>query len=267
MLTDPFGREITKLRIAVTDRCNLRCWYCMPESNIEYLPHEKILSFKEITDVVEIAANLGIKKIKITGGEPLLRNNISQLIKMLSAIKNIDDISMTTNGILLTEFAEQLAANGLNRVNISMDTLDSEQFCYLTSGGDINKVLAGIDAALKAGLMPIKINCVVEKSANESHAQTVKKYAADKNIKVQFIRLMNLQKGTFSVVEGGEGGRCEICNRIRLLCDGSIRPCLFSDISFNIREFGIEKALELAIKNKPKMGGSCLQNWMYQMGG
>jgi GTP 3',8-cyclase len=266
-MIDGFGRKITKLRVSVTDKCNLRCKYCMPKNKVKWMPREDILSLEEIAEVVGVASELGINKVRLTGGEPLVRRNIIKLIKMIRDIKGIDDIAITTNGILLAEYAKELVEAGLDRVNISLDAVDPDRFSEITGGGDVTKVFQGIDAAIKAGLKPIKINCVVRKSSDEADAKAVKAYADSKNLKTRFIRLMNLKTGDFSVVEGGEGGNCEICNRMRLLSDGTIRPCLFSDIGFNVRKHGIKEAFELAAKHKPKMGGSCLQHWMHSIGG
>jgi cyclic pyranopterin phosphate synthase len=265
-MQDNFGRQITKMRISVTDRCNLHCKYCMPHK-VKWLPHKKILSLEEIAEVATVAATMGIDQIRLTGGEPLLRKNICKLIQALKKINGITEVAMTTNGVLLNKFAKKLFESGLDRINISLDTLDQKKFSEITKGGNIKKVLAGIDAAIDAGLHPIKLNCVIEQSSQEADAQAIKNYATERNIKARFIKLMNLKNGHFSGVEGGNSGNCEICNRIRLLCDGSIKPCLFSDIEFNVRKLGIKQALEMAAKHKPKMGGSCLERWMYEIGG
>jgi cyclic pyranopterin phosphate synthase len=266
-MQDNYGREITKMRISVTDRCNLRCKYCMPPEPVKWLPHKKILSLEEIAAIVGVAANMGIDQIRLTGGEPLLRCDICKLITMLKNIAGITEVAMTTNGILLTKFAARLRDSGLDRINISLDTLSPKRFHAITEGGDIQEVLEGIDAAIMAGLSPIKLNCVIEESSQENDAQAIRDYAAQRGIKARFIKLMNLQNGHFTTVEGGDGGNCDICNRMRLLCDGTLKPCLFSDIEFDVRKLGIREALTMAIRQKPKMGGSCLERWMYQIGG
>lgn len=153
---DRFNRKINYLRISVTDRCNLRCVYCMPEEGVVLLDHKEILSFDEIVDVAKTAVRKGVDKIRVTGGEPLVRNGIIDLVKMIGEIDGIKDFSMTTNGILLSKYADDLANAGLHRVNISLDTLDPEKFKQITRGGDIQKVFDGIEAAKKAGLNPIK---------------------------------------------------------------------------------------------------------------
>ena len=161
-MLDPFNRNINYLRISVTDRCNLRCRYCMPETGIKLVPHENILSFEEIRDFVRVGVGLGIRKVRLTGGEPLVRKGIVQLVEMLAATPGIKDLGMTTNGILLDRYATDLAAAGLHRVNISLDSLDAGNFKYITRVGQLDSVLSGIEAAQEAGLNPVKINCVVK---------------------------------------------------------------------------------------------------------
>ena len=166
-LSDSFQRPIDYLRISVTDRCNLRCIYCMPAEGIGLLQHKDILSYEEIYRVAAAAAELGIKKVRITGGEPLVRADLSRLVQMLAQIDTIDDIALTTNGTLLARYAEELKTAGLRRVNISLDTLKADKFKQITRGGDLDDVLAGIGAASAAGLNPIKINVVAMAGINE----------------------------------------------------------------------------------------------------
>ncbi|OQX75778.1 MAG: radical SAM protein [Bacteroidetes bacterium 4484_276] len=251
---DQFKRKINYLRISVTDRCNLRCMYCMPAEGIKMVGHEEILSFDEIVEVTKVAVSMGIDKVRITGGEPLVRKGIVDLMKMIAGIDGIKDLAMTTNGILLHRFARPLADAGLHRVNISLDTLDPDTYYKITRLGNIDDVFRGIKAAKQAGLKPIKINCVIKKSSDEPDAQAVKKFALENNLKVRFIPEMNLETGSFSVVEGGDGGNCKICNRLRLTATGKIKPCLFSDIEFDVRELGPEAAINLALGNKPQSG-------------
>lgn len=150
-MLDRFNRNIHYLRISVTDRCNLRCRYCMPEEGVHELRHEDILSFEEIIDFTRIAIKHGINKVRITGGEPLVRKHIIELIKMLSVLKGLSDLSLTTNGILLEEFAEPLVQAGLKRVNISLDTLNEEKYKEITRRGELSKTIKGIKAAINAG--------------------------------------------------------------------------------------------------------------------
>ncbi|MCL6101387.1 MAG: GTP 3',8-cyclase MoaA [Bacteroidetes bacterium] len=264
---DRYNRQINYLRISVTDRCNLRCRYCMPEEGILLMQHKDILSFDEITGVVRTAVKHGINKIRLTGGEPLVRKDIVTLVSMISAVKGIEDLSMTTNGILLEELAKPLKKAGLNRVNISLDTLNPDKYSELTRGGDLGKVLKGIDAALEAGLEPVKINCVVFRSSDEEDAQEVRKFCRTKGLQPRFIRQMNLRTGEFSIVEGGSGGNCAQCNRLRLTANGMVKPCLFDDNEFSVRELGAENALLSALNSKPAVGCMNHKGQFYNIGG
>lgn len=266
-MLDRFNRNISYLRISVTDRCNLRCRYCMPEEGIVLKDHSSILSFNEIVRVVDIAVANGIDKIRLTGGEPLVRKGIVSLVQMISQIKGLKDIAMTTNGILLNEYAQALKNAGLNRVNISLDTLDAERYAFLTRGGDITKVFAGIEAAKNAGLDPIKINVVVfDKEDNKTREELIQ-FANKNNLNIRFIQKMDLDSGDFSIVEGGTGGNCEICNRLRLTADGYIKPCLFSETGFNVRHLGVEEAIRQAIFHKPEKGTVCHNHQFFNIGG
>ena len=264
---DQFNRKINYLRISVTDRCNLRCVYCMPAEGIEMLGHDEILSFDEIVEITKVAVSMGVDKVRITGGEPLVRKGIVDLIKMISAIAGINDLAMTTNGVLLNRFAKPLAEAGLNRVNISLDTMDPEKYHSITRLGKIEAVFRGIEAAQLAELNPIKINCVVKNNSGGPDAQAVKKFADENNLKIRFIPEMNLEEGSFGKVIGGEGGNCKSCNRLRLTATGKIKPCLFSDIEFDIRELGTEAAINLALGNKPKSGTVNHVNHFHNIGG
>ena len=264
---DRYNRHINYLRISVTDRCNLRCRYCMPEEGVTLMDHRDILSFEEITEVVKVAVSLGVDKFRITGGEPLVRKDIVTLVSMIAAIEGVKDLSMTTNGILLEQLALPLKEAGLKRVNISLDTTNEEKFKEITRGGDINRVLKGIEAARSAGLEPIKINCVVYKSSREDNAQEVKEFCRINNLQVRFIHQMNLETGEFSVVEGGEGGNCHLCNRLRLTANGMVKPCLFDEDEFSVRELGAEKALLAALNIKPLNGCLNTKGSFYNIGG
>lgn len=264
---DSFKRNINYLRISVTDRCNLRCTYCMPEEGIPLLQHKNILSFEEIEAFVKHAVKNGITKVRITGGEPLVRKNIVRLVEMLGNIRGIEDLSMTTNGILLDKFADQLKLAGLMRVNISLDTLDPQRFSEITRLGDLKDVLNGINAAQNAGLAPVKLNCVIKNSRLEPDAMLVAKFASERHLSVRFIREMDLENGVFYEVDGGEGGKCNTCNRLRLTASGDLKPCLFDSSSYNIRESGIEKAFFEAVKNKPACGSMNNNGKFYNIGG
>ena len=251
---DKFNRNINYLRISVTDRCNLRCTYCMPDVGIRLLRHEDILSFNEIKDFTEVAVANGVTKVRITGGEPLVRKGINALVSMISGIKGIKDLSMTTNGVLLKQFAEELRVAGLHRVNISLDTTNPENFSAITRTGNINDVFEGIHAAKNAGLDPVKINCVIKESKEEDGAKAVTCFCKKNNLELRYIRQMDLVKGHFSTVDGGTGGDCSLCNRLRLTANGKLKPCLFNDIEFDIRELGYEEAIKLAVELKPDCG-------------
>jgi cyclic pyranopterin phosphate synthase len=166
-LSDSFQRPIDYLRISVTDRCNLRCIYCMPAEGVRLMSHGDILSYEEIYRVAEAAAELGIRKVRITGGEPLVRAGVTKLVQMLTQIDAIDDISLTTNGTLLAHYAAELKSAGLRRVNVSLDTLKPDRFKYITRGGNLDDVLEGIEVAKSVELNPVKINVVVMSRIND----------------------------------------------------------------------------------------------------
>lgn len=264
---DSFNRSINYLRVSVTDRCNLRCTYCMPAEGIQLMPHSQILSYEEMIAIIREAVTMGITKVRITGGEPLVRKGILDFVAMVAGIPEITDFGLTTNGILLSEFAGGLAHSGLHRINISLDTIDPERYRAITRGGDVSLVLKGIEAAREAGLTPIKINCVVKKSSHEVDALAVKAYCRDNDLEVRFIHEMSLETGCFTVVEGGHGGDCRRCNRLRLTADGYIRPCLFNNLQFSTRELGIRQALEKAIQQKPERGSVNSINKFHNIGG
>ncbi len=264
---DRFNRRIDYLRISVTDRCNLRCRYCMPEEGIRLLPHSEILTFEEINEITREAVKLGIRKVRLTGGEPLVRKGLPDLVSMIARIPGIEDFGLTTNGILLEEMAGKLAAAGLHRINISLDTIDPDRYCSITRGGIVEKVFRGIDAAKKAGLDPIRINCVVKESSMEPDATGVKQYCGEHGLEVRFIHEMDLESGCFTVVEGGRGGDCKSCNRLRLTANGMIRPCLFNDLEYSVRELGITEALKMAVAHKPEKGTENHSGRFHNIGG
>ncbi|MBI3088451.1 MAG: GTP 3',8-cyclase MoaA [Candidatus Omnitrophica bacterium] len=190
MLCDRFGRRIEYLRISVTDRCNLRCVYCLPATGVRWLPRQEILRFEEIREVVRIGATLGITRVRLTGGEPLIREGLAELVQMLASIPGVEDLSMTTNGVLLAQQAHRLARAGLTRANISLDTLDPDRFRRITRFGTIADVWAGIDAALDAGLFPVKLNVVVMRGVNDDEIVTLGRLTWDRPLHVRFIELM-----------------------------------------------------------------------------
>jgi|WetSurMetagenome_2_1015567.scaffolds.fasta_scaffold86977_2 GTP 3',8-cyclase len=193
-LSDSFQRPINYLRVSVTDRCNLRCIYCMPEEGVPWMPHSNILSYEEILAVIRAGAEMGINRIRITGGEPLVRAGIVDFIRMVAQVPGIEDISMTTNGIYLPKYAADLKAAGLQRVNISLDTLKPEKFKKICRGGDqsgdLNRVLEGIAAAKAVGLEPVKINMVVMAGVNDDEILDFARKTIDEGWHVRFIELM-----------------------------------------------------------------------------
>ncbi len=239
----------------------------MPEEGVKLIRHDDILTYDEITCFTREAVAMGITKVRITGGEPLARKGVTTLIAMLAGIGAITDLSMTTNGTMLAEHADDLAAAGLMRVNISLDTLDPEKYRRVTRRGDISNVLEGIIAAQNAGLRPVKINCVIKSTPDEDDARMVAAFCMREGLEVRFIRQMDLAGGTFSVVHGGSGGHCTRCNRLRLTPEGIVRPCLFSDIGYSIRELGAAEALKRAVENKPEKGTVNHVNGFYNIGG
>lgn len=251
---DRFNRRIHYLRISVTDRCNLRCGYCMPAEGVALMNRGDILSFEEIRDLTAKAVEMGIDKVRLTGGEPLVRHGILDLVRMLAGIPGIADFAMTSNGMLLGEHALPLRQAGLRRINVSLDAVDPVRFRDITRGGDVAQVIAGIDAARAAGLDPVKLNCVVNESSDEPDAREVSAFARGRGLEVRFIRKMDLDAGQFWPVSGGGGGHCHACSRLRVSSDGRIFPCLFSNVFYSIREHGVETALRLAVANKPEAG-------------
>jgi cyclic pyranopterin phosphate synthase len=188
-------------------------------------------------------------------------------VALLSVIPQIRDLAMSTNGILLADHARALADAGLQRVNVSLDTVDAAAYRRITGGGELRNVLDGIAAARAAGLKPVKLNCVVAESADEPDARGVAEFARAEGFEVRFIRRMNPRAGTFAVVQGGSGGDCPNCNRLRLSCSGIVRPCLFSDLGFSVREFGARGAIERAVHAKPRCGTPCSLSTIGAIGG
>ncbi|WP_274364917.1 GTP 3',8-cyclase MoaA [Paenibacillus thermotolerans] len=189
-LIDRFGRVHDYLRISVTDQCNLRCLYCMPEEGMEFMDKSKLMTAEELHAIVTVAAKLGIRKIRITGGEPLVRKDIVDIVRSVASVPGIEDVSLTTNGLFLAPKAEELRAAGLRRVNISLDTLDSEKFVKIARRGDLTKVMDGIRAASRAGLAPIKLNCVLLKGLNESEIADFLQMSIDEPLHIRFIEYM-----------------------------------------------------------------------------
>jgi cyclic pyranopterin phosphate synthase len=191
-LVDSFGRVHTDLRVSVTDRCNIRCQYCMPEEGVEFKPHAAILTFEEIQRTVRVAVKLGVRKLRLTGGEPLVRHGICQLVEMLAAIDGIDDLAMTTNGVLLAQYAESLKRAGIQRLNISLDTLSREKFREIARRDALPKVLEGIAAAGRAGFEHIKLNAVAMRGRSEDDVVPLARFARQQGLELRFIEFMPL---------------------------------------------------------------------------
>ena len=283
-MKDRFGRNITYLRISVTDLCNLRCKYCMPESGVESLCHSDILSIEEIVEIVKVASKNGIKKIRLTGGEPLVRRGFINLCKQISKIDEIEDIAITTNGVYLKEMADKLFENKVRRINFSLDTLIKEKYNGITRRNDFDKTMESLFYAIKKGFK-VKINVVLIGGFNDDEIQDFVNLANDYDLEVRFIELMQIgetanwskdkfvsnkivlekvPKLEFDGVSGvakiykikGQKGRiglispiscsfCEDCNRIRLTSDGKLKPCLHSRDEINLKGLSGEELEEV----------------------
>ena len=189
-MKDSFGRTIEYLRLSVTDRCNLRCLYCMPDEGVESVGHSRIMSYEELERIAAAAVRLGIRKIRVTGGEPLIRKGLVDFIRSLAQLPGSPEIVLTTNGLLLAEYADRLKAAGLSRVNVSLDTLRPERFSQLTRRGGLPQVLAGLEAAREAGLAPIKINMVPLKGVNDDEIVDFARMTLVRHCDIRFIEFM-----------------------------------------------------------------------------
>jgi cyclic pyranopterin phosphate synthase len=189
-LIDSFGRRIEYLRLSITDRCNYRCFYCMPASGVPHGQHRDFLRHEEFARLVRLFAGFGVRKLRLTGGEPLVRKGLVELVAMLHAIPGIEDLALSTNGHLLVRFAEALRRAGVNRVNISLDSLDADTFARITRGGDLDEVLRGIEAARAAGLDPVKLNMVVLRGVNDHEIEPMFDFARKRGVQLRFIETM-----------------------------------------------------------------------------
>ena len=191
-LIDSFGRVHTNLRISVTDRCNIRCFYCMPAENVQFMDRSELLTFEEIERIVRVAVPLGLRKIRLTGGEPLVRRNLHVLVRMLAAIEGIEDIGLTTNGILLAEQARDLYDAGLARINVSLDALDPQKFEKITRRQGYEQVIAGIQTAQEVGFDPVKVNAVAVRGLTEDEIVPFGHFARRTGVEIRFIEFMPL---------------------------------------------------------------------------
>lgn len=286
-MKDTFNREVDYLRISVTDLCNLRCTYCMPSFGVDKLSHERIISPERIQEIVKACSKLGIKKVRLTGGEPLVRKGIIDIIKMIKEIPEIEEICLTTNGIALKEMAKPLLEAGVNRLNISLDTLKPNKYKAITRNGNIQDVLDGIKEAKAVGFKNIKINAVLIGGFNDDEIEDFAKFAAENELTIRFIELMpigegnKLPKASFisndlilskidNLIKVNDDGVsilyrikdtngyiglisplshefCKTCSRIRLTSDGKIKPCLHSKAEFDLNYLH-DEALVKAIR-------------------
>lgn len=265
-MLDKFNREINYLRISVTDKCNLRCIYCMPEEGVQFKQHQDILRYEQIEQIVRESSLLGINKIRLTGGEPLIKKDLEILIEKIAGIQGIKELCLTTNGIMLAQKAKTLKQAGLTSINISLDTLQPEKYRDITRGGNLTDVLRGIDEAVNEGFK-IKLNMVVLKGINEDEIAAIRRFCLDKNISTQLINHFSLKSNKNDEYFFDRPPKCLNCNRIRLLSDGVLKPCLHSDIEYRVDFADIRKSLEKAILAKPERGLSCTARNMFEIGG
>jgi len=268
-MLDSFSRTIDYLRVSVTDRCDHRCVYCMPEHGVPLKRHEDILTYEQIEAVAREAVALGVRKVRLTGGEPLIRRNIVSLVARLASIPDIDELCMTTNGTHLAELAPALNEAGLHRVNISMDSLDPGRYRKLTRGGELARVLEGIDAAIANGLMPVKINMVILEDTTRSQIEAMQRFCRDKGIALQRIMQFSLydRHDLSTRFQTERPPKCVACNRLRLTADGFLKPCLFSEDEFKIDFDNIRDSILSAVAAKPENGSACRTRHMSQIGG
>ena len=291
-MLDKFGREITYLRLSVTDLCNLRCRYCMPEEGVPKKDHAAMLTEDEMILAVEAAASLGITKLRITGGEPLVKKNILSICRRAARVPGIREVCMTTNGLRLPELAVPLREAGVRRLNISLDTLDPDKYAQITRCGVLSDALAGIHAALEAGYDKIKLNAVLIGGFNDDEIEEMAKLTLRYPLDMRFIELMPMGENGFGkeaylpytevlrrlpelMPLPGEGGAaklyclpgalgnvglispvsahfCSGCNRLRLTADGKLKPCLHSSAEYPIK--GLDKAGMTAVMREAILG-------------
>ena len=220
-LSDAFNRPITYLRISVTDRCNLRCVYCMPEAGLPWIAKSEILTYEEIVYIVEAAAKVGVRSIRLTGGEPLIRRDVATLVRRIASVPGIADIALSTNALLLADQARELREAGLTRVNISLDTLREERFFAIARRPGLDRVLAGIDAAIAEALTPIKLNCVVMRGQNDDEIGAFAELTRLRPIHVRFIEVMPVEEN-LGIQADSYVAASEMLARINAL--GELRP-------------------------------------------
>jgi GTP 3',8-cyclase len=263
---DRFDRAITYLRISVTDKCNLRCTYCMPSEGVPARNHADFLSLEQMAEAARAAVGLGISKIRLTGGEPLVKRGIVDLVRMIASIEGLGHLAMTTNGTLLAAHARSLKQAGLDSVNVSLDTLDPERYRHLTRGGRIDDAQEGIRAAIEVGF-PVKINMVVLGDTREEDIDRMRQYSARLGARLQLINHYELAHEKGEQYTFDRPPSCGSCNRIRLMADGMLKPCLHSDEEVPLDFSRLAESLREAILAKPPRGGACTNRAMTQIGG
>ncbi len=222
-LTDSFNRQITYLRVSVTDHCNYRCHYCRDEDHISSTARADLLSYEEMTKIVQLFSQLGITKVRLTGGEPLLRKDILSLATQLGNIPTITDLPLSTNAHLLAPLAQQLKQAGINRANISIDSLKPEKFAQITRGGQLSNVIQGIDAAIASGMSPIKLNMVVMRNVNDDEIEAMIDFAISRNIDIRFIETMPIGSAGVDTIDH-HYSEADILNRIRAHLPNQLSP-------------------------------------------
>ena len=267
-MRDSFGREIDYLRISVTDKCNLRCRYCMPATGVAQKRHGDVLRVEQFVQVVEAATELGIRKIRLTGGEPLVRKGIVELVRQIAAVPGVENVAMTTNGLLLKTMAQELRRAGLTHLNISLDTLDPEAYARVTRGGRLEDALAGALEAKNVGFETIKVNTVVTEA--EYHADemgALQAFCDQHGFELQRIAEYSLSEEKRDTMQFERPLPCSECNRVRLLSTGVLKPCLHSDQEIPVDFNNITESLKAAILSKPEYGTVCTNRSMVEIGG
>ncbi|NQT58808.1 MAG: radical SAM protein [Bacteroidetes bacterium] len=265
-MLDSFNRPIYYLRLAVTGACNLRCTYCSPD-DVNICEKGGQLSFSRITEIIQAAACIGFSKLRLTGGEPLVRNDIVSIVEAAKATGGIAHISMTTNGTLLAGKVAELRKAGMDSINISLDTLDSDNFRNITRGGNLQEVLDGIEAAKQENFSHIKINTVVGSRTDPDDLQHIQDYCELNGLILQRIKEYRLDKKKEDDEQFERPPRCGGCNRIRITADGFIKPCLHGNDEIPIDFDDIEGSLRKAIYIKPESGETCTNRGMVNIGG
>jgi len=263
---DSFNRRIDYLRISVTDKCNLRCRYCMPEEGVTPRRHEDFLSHEQIVEVVRAAVGLGLTKIRLTGGEPLVKRGIVELAGQIRAVPGVRHLAMTTNGTLLARYVAGLRRAGLDSINISLDTLEEERYRSLTRGGRIQDVLEGIAAARREGF-PVKLNMVVLEDTAPQEIERMRGFCRERGLELQLINHFDIASVKSEQYLFDRPPKCSTCNKIRLLADGQLKPCLHSDQEITLDPEDIEGSLRRTIGAKPANGCACTNRLMSQIGG